>query len=126
MANPEVGLAQDFSEELKNYEAPEEEIAKRGDEKRGQDDSSSSLGQDDSHGPEAEIVWQYLTFETELPSPAYLFQQTTAEDSEHQTRDPAPPCPNLKKYTSPFLWKSKRKSPMVWISCIATMFTACT
>ncbi|KAK3711716.1 hypothetical protein LTR37_009493 [Vermiconidia calcicola] len=77
----------------------------------------------ESVGPEDEIVWHYLTFETGLPQPAHLFQPLS---SETDNRQPPPECPNLKKYTSPFLWSRKRKNLMTWLGCIATTITAYT
>ena len=80
-------------------------------------DSASSLGRSDGRTREAEepITWHYLTFETELPAPAYTSQSESS---------PPPECPNLKPYTSPFLWSKRRKSLMTWLSCAATIFTA--
>lgn len=121
MASPEVELARHLSEDQKNYEVPTDEIAKHGDEKRGKNESTSSLGHD---ADDEKITWRYLTFETELPSPAFL-SETTPNEGESQSTNPPPPCPNLKKYTSPFLWSESRKSVLVYISCVATMFTAC-
>lgn len=121
MASPEVELARHFSEEQKNYQVPADEIAKNGNEKHGQNESTSNLGHD---ADDEEITWRYLTFETELPSPAHL-SQTTPNEGNKQSTNPPPPCPNLKKYTSPFLWSESRKSVLVYLSCVATMFTAC-
>ncbi|KAK5126644.1 hypothetical protein LTR85_009578 [Meristemomyces frigidus] len=91
-------------------------------EKQPQDDSTSSLAADDNLAANEEIIWHYLTFETELPSPAHLATSPSASDS----RPPPTQCPDLKKYTSPFLWSNKRKSILTWMSVTATMLTAYT
>ncbi|TVY22265.1 Efflux pump [Lachnellula hyalina] len=66
---------------------------------------------------ESPIVYHYMTFETPLPTPSCLV-------STIPSAPPAPPQPDLKKYTSPFHWPESRKSFIVWLSCIATLFTA--
>lgn len=63
-----------------------------------------------------EIEYLYLDFDTELPTPAGLF------DTKGST--PPPPCPDLKKYTSPFLWSSSRKSMTTWLACGVTLLAA--
>lgn len=83
-------------------------------EKKTDADSSNSLPVEDAIENQ-HIVWHYLTFETELPRPA---------SSETRHGEPLPECPDLKKYTSPFLWSEGRKKVMVWLSVVATMFTA--
>lgn len=65
-----------------------------------------------------EIVWRYLTFETELPHPTSL-QPTTG--SEHGS---PPEPPDLIKYTNPFDWTSKRKDFTIWVACAITALTA--
>lgn len=66
-----------------------------------------------------EIVWQYLTFETELPHPT-----TICPTQPDQTPPPEPP--NLAKYTNPFEWSETRKNFTIWISCVITTLTAFT
>lgn len=61
-----------------------------------------------------DIEYLYLDFSTELPVPNGLAD----------TSSPAPPCPNLKKYTSPFLWSSARKSVVTWLACAVTTLAA--
>lgn len=65
------------------------------------------------------ITHHYLTFETELPNPTSI----SRKNSDWPT---APEPPNLIKYTSPFLWSKSRKNLIIWLSCVATMFTAFT
>lgn len=70
----------------------------------------------DHHG---EIVWQYLTFETDLPHPT----------SVHPTRadqDPPPEPPNLANYIDPFEWSRTRKNITIWVACVITALTAFT
>ncbi|TVY34503.1 Efflux pump [Lachnellula occidentalis] len=95
--------------------------------KRDCDDTTSAKGNDTSGvsidseemavNEESPIVYHYLTFETPLPTPSSLV-------STLPSAPPAPPPPDLKKYTSPFDWPESRKSLIVWLSCIATLFTA--
>lgn len=90
-------------------------------------DSEALTGRDSNLGGETaladdDITWHYLTFETPLPSPAHLSRPSSSTD----TRSPAPECPDLKKYTDPFLWPERRKSAMTFLSVVATTFTAYT
>ena len=64
------------------------------------------------------IVYHYLTFETELPSPNGLgpCRNTAA----------APAPPDLRNYVSPFTWSESRKNFMTWLSCAVTVVTAYT
>ena len=64
------------------------------------------------------IVYHYLTFETELPSPTSLgaCRDTSA----------VPPPPDLQNYVSPFTWSKNRKNFMTWLSCAVTAVTAYT
>ena len=91
-------------------------------EKLHQNDSASNLALDEAIGLNDEISWHYLTFDTELPSPTYLSQSSTIPETGTQP----PECPDLKKYTSPFLWPKGRKSYMTWLGCLATTITAYT
>lgn len=68
---------------------------------------------------EMEIVWEYLTFETELPHPTTIHPTQT-----DQALPPEPP--NLVKFTNPFDWSPKRKDFTIWVSCIITALTAFT
>lgn len=114
MADPEIKLPTNSSNRESERSSPE--IEEQGNEKQPQDDATSS----DHTGAHQEIIWHYLTFETELPSPAHLLNAPTSSN-----RGPSPPgCPDLKKYTSPFLWSNKRKSTLTWLSVTATMLTA--
>ena len=63
------------------------------------------------------IAYHYLTYETELPPPTINY------DTEN---GPPPPQPDLSPYISPFLWSKARKNVCLYLSCIATVFTAYT
>jgi multidrug resistance protein len=66
---------------------------------------------------ESAIVYHYLTYETDLPSPTI----------NHFTENGSPPPqPDLGPYISPFLWSRARKNVVLYLSCIATVFTAYT
>ena len=119
MANPEVKLPPDPLDE-ENSHSPDLEKAES--LKRPQNGSSRSSTAEDLDMTNEEIVWHYLTFETELPSPAYLARPLDVEGS----RGSPPECPDLKKFTSPFLWSESRKNFMTWMSCAATIVTAYT
>lgn len=86
-------------------------------------DSCSDPAVVGSLGPADEIQWHYLTFETELPSPAYLAGQV---NHDQYNRAPPPECPDLREYTNPFNWPRSRKNFMTWFGCIATTITAYT
>ena len=64
------------------------------------------------------IVYRYLTFETELPSPTNL--------GPAQDHSAVPEQPNLRNYVSPFTWSSSRKTLITWLSCAVTIATAYT
>lgn len=66
---------------------------------------------------ESPIIYHYLTFDTPLPRPS-------SNISTYASSPPSPPQPDLKKYGSPFDWPKSRKNFTVWLSCIATLFTA--
>ncbi|PLB46404.1 putative MFS multidrug transporter [Aspergillus steynii IBT 23096] len=63
--------------------------------------------------PHPEIEHLYLELETPLPTPLITAPPTTGQS-------PAPECPDLKQFTSPFLWPKWRKSMMTWIACGVT------
>ncbi|OKL56652.1 hypothetical protein UA08_08238 [Talaromyces atroroseus] len=61
-----------------------------------------------------DIEYLYLDFDTELPG----VWDTTPGGA-------APPeCPNLTKYTSPFLWSKTRKLLITWLACGVTLLAA--
>ena len=65
------------------------------------------------------IIYHYLTFETELPSPSSL-------QSIDSNSPPSPEPPDLRNYVSPFTWSDSRKAYILWLSCASTVFTAYT
>lgn len=72
-----------------------------------------------SFSPETPIVYRYLTFETELPSPTSL--QSMESDAV-----PPPEPPDLRDLVSPFTWSESRKRYTTWLSCAITVTTAYT
>lgn len=66
---------------------------------------------------EADIIWRYLTFETELPPPTTITPTRVGQE-------PAPEAPNLAKYQNPFDWSNKRKNFTIIVSSIITALTA--
>ncbi|KND93520.1 putative drug/proton antiporter YHK8 [Tolypocladium ophioglossoides CBS 100239] len=72
------------------------------------------------HG-DTPISYLYLTFDTALPAPPAALRDAAARD-----RSKAPPCPDLRPYTSPLEWSPARKNVLLGLSCIATFLTAYT
>lgn len=66
-----------------------------------------------------EIEHLYLEFDTPLPTPVL----NASPGSE--SRSP-PAAPDLKPYTSPFLWPDSRKSLTTTIACLVTILAAST
>ncbi|KAK3072265.1 hypothetical protein LTR53_007117 [Teratosphaeriaceae sp. CCFEE 6253] len=122
MVEPEMKLRQEASDAEDHASLCDHENA--GSEKRaqaGSDHGAASSGAPSiAIGAEDEIVWEYLTFETELPSPAHLGRPLATSSSG----PPPSACPDLKKYTSPFLWSPQRKRILTWMSVCATAVTA--
>ena len=120
MAEADKNMAEEPVGERRSSATPD--FTKAESEKHSQYDSNSTLSPHERIGPDDEITWHYLTFETKLPRPAYLIQSPNTSDTKSQP----PECPNLKKYTSPFDWSKTRKRFMTWFGCIATTITAYT
>ena len=64
------------------------------------------------------IVYRYLTFVTELPSPIIL--------GPAQDHSAVPEPPDLRNYVSPFTWSRSRKTLITCLSCAVTVATAYT
>ena len=64
------------------------------------------------------IVYHYLTFEAELPSPSSL---GPVHDGSS-----VPEPPDLRNFVSPFTWSEPRKTFTTWLSCLITVATAYT
>jgi hypothetical protein len=64
-----------------------------------------------------EIEYLYLTFETPLPHPVGIASPQPGQAAP-------PPCPDLTKYASPFLWSESRKTVVTMISCGVTAMSA--
>jgi multidrug resistance protein len=120
MADPEKTTAKPLTGDGESNVIPE--FTKDESEKQLHNDSASNLSPDDSVGPDDDITWHYLSFETELPRPVFHIQPHSPSQTPHQP----PECPDLKKYTSPFLWPKRRKHFMTWFGCVSTSITAYT
>lgn len=70
-------------------------------------------------GVQAPIVYHYLTFETELPSP------TSWHSQKNGVANPPEP-PDLRNLISPFTWSESRKTYTTWLSSAVTVLTAMT
>lgn len=65
----------------------------------------------------APIEFEYLTYDTELPS-----LSRTIDDG--QEKDTLPSPPDLAKYQDPFTWSRAQKQSLVWQSVVGTALTA--
>ncbi|KAL8936451.1 MAG: hypothetical protein Q9216_004918 [Gyalolechia sp. 2 TL-2023] len=66
------------------------------------------------------IVYHYLTFSTELPSPSEPQNPIVASDGL------ALSPPDLRRFISPFAWSASQKTYTIWLSCAVTVVTAYT
>jgi multidrug resistance protein len=82
-------------------------------EQEGQNIAGRTITRDE----EGEIVWHYLTFETELPHPTSIRPTKPGQE-------PPPEPPKLAKYGDPFEWSAKRKNLTIWVACVITALTA--
>ena len=107
MAPPEIKLPQgpDLSEEV-SIEGDVEKSERRNDVRPPSD-------------AQAAIVYHYLTFETELPSP------TNWQSQKNGVVNPPEP-PDLRNLISPFTWSESRKTYTTWLSSAVTVLTAMT
>lgn len=114
MINPEIGES-DFEKNL-----TESQVNLSDGEKTEVDIERSFQDVARNSDANTKIIHHYLTFETPIPIPSKIYN-----GSENEENRPSPPeQPDLKKYTSPFLWPDSRKNYTVFISCIATAITA--
>lgn len=133
MAKPQTEIARQFARELDTKlsvddlvgNVAQELASKTSDEdmdskKSTHNDSASTSSANNSAAPLDEVVWHYLTFDTALPIPAHIKQ-----DSETAAnRSPPPECPDLRQYQNPFFWSRGRKRFMSYFGCISTMIIA--
>ncbi|KAH8719347.1 major facilitator superfamily domain-containing protein [Phaeosphaeriaceae sp. PMI808] len=90
------------------------------DEKGKEDDSQDSrlsaahMEMQEEHG---DVVWEYLTFESELPRPSSMHR--TLSDTQLP-----PEPPSLAPYADPRDWSETRKNLTIWVACIITALTA--
>lgn len=107
MAAPEIKLPK--QSDMSDESSENQDVEKHGD-----------LEIEDPPSPaEAPIVYHYLEFDTELPSPTHL-------QSEDVNAPPPPEPPDLRQYGSPFDWPQSKKAFITWLSCAITVTTAYT
>ena len=105
--------------------APEIKLPRHSDlseESLGCQNSEKSGGPELIESPtptESPIVYHYLEFETELPSPTSL-------QPPGSNVSPPPEPPDLRNFVSPFTWSESRKRYTTWLSCAITVATAYT
>lgn len=116
MAFPENDPANDGSGPVIPHSLPTLRNIGHGGHKDAEDNSTASS--EKQLNIESPIVYHYLTFETELPHPPNI--NHVAETS------PPPSQPDLGLFISPFLWSRTRKNVALYLSCMATVFTAYT
>ena len=104
MASPEIKLPMDpdISEET----SIDQDVEK----------SQEVVNRYPSSSADSLVVYHYLDFDTELPSPTSL--------QDHSSHQPEPP--NLRNLGSPFEWSETRKNLITWLSCAVTVCTAYT
>lgn len=78
---------------------------------------SSTPNSDSSSDLEEATSWQYLEWDTALPSPAFEMLRGTPDL-------PSTKC--YEQYVSPFEWNPRKKNVIIWLSCAATAVTAYT
>lgn len=135
-ANPEIDLAHDseLGAEQPTY-TPGIKTATDLDYRRSSDPASTTSRDRDNEKEEEltdkdpgvdwsseEIVWKYLTFDTELPHPSSLHPSIHPRPRLDHESPPEPP--DLVKYTNPFDWTEKRKNFTIWVACAITALTA--
>lgn len=62
-----------------------------------------------------EIVYEYLTFKSAIPTRPILPDGISRE---------LPPCPNLKPYANPFDWSKRKKRLVTWVACACNITAA--
>ena len=114
MASPEIELPVGEVERVPTKSGmkgaiPQQESSSAQDQK-----VASSITQHDA----ASIKFQYLTFDTDLPS--------TTDRATLDNCSCTPGSPDLRDYVSPFTWSESRKTLTTVISCLVTICTAYT
>lgn len=123
MASPEIDLPPSTSKDIghSRKEEAENELfhAARKQANGNTRDEEKSLSILDFTAEDSPIVYHYLTFETEIPSPSTL-------SSSNPNASPTPEPPDLRNYVSPFTWSESRKNFTTILSCAVTVVTAYT
>lgn len=109
-------MEKDGKEENKSKNMDEDEETKLDDIQRPSTATSTARELLDAESP---IIYHYLTFDTPLPNatPPPLNASSAIDNKLLQP-------PDLSKFQDPFTWSPWRKRFTVYISCIATLFTA--
>lgn len=109
-------MGKDEKEEKKSNSMDEDEGTMLDDTQRSSTAASTAR---ELLGAESPIIYHYLTFDTPLPhpSPPPLNASSAIDNKLLQP-------PDLSKFQDPFTWSPWRKRFTVYISCIATLFTA--
>ncbi len=119
MATPEIQLPQEASQSsLTNEETTVNASHDFGNVKAEERDEQNPAISSPSSLNDIPIVYHYLVFETELPSPTSL--------GPTQDGSSLPESPDLRNYISPFTWSESRKTFTTWLSCLITVVTAYT
>ncbi|KAH5151286.1 hypothetical protein HBH70_004330 [Parastagonospora nodorum] len=119
----ELGSSDQDSPGIRTH--PSDQASRRGTDHPASDDTEKEGSEKEQNGSDStvtrdehgDIVWHYLTFETDLPHPTSI-HPTLADQS------PPPEPPNLVKYADPFQWSGKRKDLTIWVACVITALTA--
>jgi len=113
-ANPEIELPRTSS--VFDEEGPE---IKAEDGKPSPDNADSEKASTQHSGVNQEdpIVWHYLQWNTDIPTPV---QGNLPVDRNINLPSPA----KYEAYISPFEWSESRKNFITWLSCAATVVTA--
>ena len=120
MATPEIKLpptSSAFIDRESNPEIQKEENITSGSELDFSESGKDLKSQIKTPLENIPIIYHYLTFDTDLPTPTTL-------TSDDRNASLAPEPPDLHSYVSPFLWSESRKTFITWLSCISTVVTA--
>lgn len=112
----EMEKSEEEENKSKNMMDDEDEETKLDNTQRPTTATSTARELLDANSP---IIYKYLTFDTPLPHPSPPpLNASSAIDKKLLSR------PDLSKFQDPFTWSPWRKRFTVYISCIATLFTA--
>lgn len=116
---PEITLSTYSAQSRLHRSDPASDTEKSEGSEKEQDSSPDRGVERVASNEESEIVWEYLTFETELPHP-------TSIHPSHADQVASPEPPNLTQYANPFGWSDTRKNLTLWAACVITSLAAFT